>query len=115
MSPALLRLAPCALLAGALLAAPASARDGVNAAIIGGAAAGVLGGVAAGALMNGAQPAPPPPPGYYAPPPPRPVYVEPREVEYARPRRAGPICHFERRRVWLGDGEFTYKRVEVCE
>ncbi|RVU15346.1 hypothetical protein [Methylobacterium oryzihabitans] len=111
------RLGACAALAAAIVTlAPgaASARDNVGAAIIGGAAAGVLGGVAAGALMN-AQPAPPPPPPYYGPPPPRRVYVEePVETVYVRPRR-GPICHFERRKVWLDDESFVYKRVEVCE
>ena len=92
----------------AVAAPSAQARDGINAAILGGAAAGVLGGVAAGAIMNSGPPA-------YGPPPPRPIYVEPREVEYARPRRAGPICHYERRKVWLSDYDFTYRRVEVCE
>ncbi|WP_431311024.1 hypothetical protein [Methylobacterium nigriterrae] len=100
---------------GALLLAAglqgASARDGVNAAILGGVAGGVLGGVAAGAIINGAQPAPPPPPAYR----PRPVYVEEQpEVVYERPRRA-PVCHYERRKVWIDDAEFTYKRVEICE
>ena len=102
-----------AALAAALLSAggqSAFASDGMNAAIIGGAAAGVVGGLAAGALMNGAQPAPPPPPAYR----PRPVYVEEQPVMVVRPRRE-PICHYERRKVWLDEVEFTYKRVEVCE
>ncbi len=90
---------------------PAQARDEVGAAIIGGAAAGILGGVAAGALMNGMQPPPPP---AYGPPPPRRVYVEEPETVIVH-RRRGPICHFERRKVWLDDESFTYKRVEVCE
>ncbi|GJD47513.1 hypothetical protein OPKNFCMD_0221 [Methylobacterium crusticola] len=112
------RLGACAALAAALLvtASPqtASARDNVGAAILGGAAAGVLGGVAAGAIINGAQAAPPPPPAYIVPPPRR-VYVEePTETVIVRPRR-GPVCHFERRKVWLDDESFTYKRVEVCE
>ena len=97
-----------ALLAAALVsAAPASARDGRNGALIGGAAAGIVGGLALGALLNGA---PPPPPR----PPPRPVYVEDEPVYVAPPRR-GPICHYERRKVWLDEVEFTYKTVEVCE
>ncbi|SFV01430.1 hypothetical protein SAMN02799631_03821 [Methylobacterium sp. 174MFSha1.1] len=110
------RLGAGAALVAALFvtAAPqAQARDNVGAAIIGGAAAGVLGGVAAGAIMNGMQPPPPPPPAY-AVPPPRRVYVEEPETVIVRPRR-GPICHFERRKVWLDDESFTYKRVEVCE
>ena len=101
------------LIGGLLLGASlggASARDGRNAALLGGAAAGVIGGVAIGAMMNGAQAEPPPP--VYARP--RPVYVEEAEPVFVRPRRE-PICHMERRKVWLDDVEFTYKRVEVCE
>ncbi|CAO4163578.1 hypothetical protein [Methylorubrum populi] len=103
----------CAVLVGAALlsAAPASARDGRNGALIGGAAAGVIGGLAVGALLNGAAPPPPPPPR------PRPVYVEEEPVYVAPPppRRRGPICHYERRKVWLDDVEFTYRNVEVCD
>jgi hypothetical protein len=97
----------------ATAAAPqaAQARDGVGAAILGGAAAGVLGGVAAGAIINGAQAAPPP---VYVPPPPRRVYVE-EPTETVVVHRRGPVCHFERRKVWLDDESFTYRRVEVCE
>ena len=98
-----------AMLAAALVsAAPASARDGRNGALIGGAAAGVVGGLALGALLNSA---PPPPPG----PAPRPVYVEEGPVYVAPPPRRGPICHYERRKQWLNDIEFTYRNVEVCE
>ena len=97
-----------ALLGAALLsAAPAQARDGRNGALIGGAAAGVIGGLAVGALLNGAAPPPPPPPA-------RRVYVEEEPIYVAPPRR-GPICHYERRKVWLDEVEFTYRRVEVCE
>ncbi|HEV7438670.1 MAG TPA: hypothetical protein VGN94_03450 [Methylobacterium sp.] len=104
-----------ALVGGLLLAAaaPASARDGRNAAIIGGVAAGVLGGVAAGALINGAnQPPPPPPPEYRAR---RVVEEEPVETVVVHRERRGPVCHYERRKVWLDEDDFTYKRVEVCE
>ncbi|KQT50002.1 hypothetical protein ASG52_07950 [Methylobacterium sp. Leaf456] len=98
-----------ALLAAALVStAPASARDGRNGALIGGAAAGVVGGLALGALLNGGGA---PPPG----PAPRPVYVEEGPVYVAPPPRRGPICHYERRKQWLNDIEFTYKNVEVCE
>ena len=45
---------------------------------------------------------------------PRRVVVEEPETIVVRERR-GPICHYERRKEWLGDGEFTYRRVEVCE
>lgn len=98
-----------AALVGAVLltaAGSASARDGRNGALLGGAAIGVLGGVALGAAL-----ASPPPPG----PRPRPVYVEEEAAPvYVAPRR-GPVCHYERRKVWLDEAEFTYKRVEVCE
>ncbi|WP_232631797.1 hypothetical protein [Methylobacterium sp. Leaf118] len=98
-----------ALLAATLVSAgPASARDGRNGALIGGAAAGIVGGLALGALLNNA---PPPPPR----PAPRPVYVEEGPVYVAPPPRRGPICHYERRKVWLNEIEFTYKSIEVCE
>ncbi len=96
-------------LALAIAAAPASARDGQNGAIIGGLAAGVVGGVVGSALVNGAN-NPPPPPEYR----PRRVVVEEPEPVIIRERR-GPICHYERRKVWLDDENFTFKRVEVCE
>ncbi|MCE4223023.1 hypothetical protein HCU64_04605 [Methylobacterium sp. C25] len=84
----------------------ADARDNTGA-VIGGAAAGLLGGVALGAMLNNN-----PPPR----PMPRPVYVEEEAGPvYVAPRPRGPICHYERRKVWLDEGEFTYKRVEVCE
>ncbi|WP_438344540.1 hypothetical protein [Methylorubrum populi] len=105
----LARKGVCASLLGAALlsAAPAQARDGRNGALIGGAAAGVIGGLAVGALLNGAAPPPPPPA--------RRVYVEEEPVYVAPPPRRGPICHYERRKVWLDEVEFTYRRVEVCE
>ena len=94
-----------AALVGALIvtaAGSASARDGRNAALLGGAALGAIGGVALGAAL--ASPPPPPPP-YYRP---RPVYVE----EAPPP---GPVCHYEQRKQWLNEVEFTYRRVQVCE
>lgn len=109
----LARKGVCAALLGTALLSAAqfsvtsvSARDGRNGALIGGAAAGVIGGLAVGALLNGA--APPPPPA-------RRVYVEEEPVYVAPPPRRGPICHYERRKVWLDEVEFTYRRVEVCE
>ncbi|MDP4021601.1 hypothetical protein Q8W71_03110 [Methylobacterium sp. NEAU 140] len=92
----------------AIGAAPAVARDQTGA-IVTGLAAGVVGGVVGSALVNGGNP-PPPPPEYR----PRRVLVEEPETIVVRERR-GPICHYERRKEWLGDGEFTYRRVEVCE
>lgn len=102
--------AGAAALAGCLIlgAAPASARDQTGA-ILGGLAGGVVGGVIGGAIVNGAN-QPPPPPEYR----PRRVYVEEPETVVVRERR-GPVCHYERRKEWLGDGEFTYRRVEICE
>ena len=94
----------------AIATTPASARDGQNGAIIGGLAAGVVGGVVGSALVNGANNPPPPPPEYR----PRRVLVEEPETVVVRERR-GPICHYERRKVWLDDENFTFKRVEVCE
>ena len=97
-----------ATLVGALLlAATGSASAGGAGAVLGGAALGMLGGVALGSALA----APPPPPPYYRP---RPVYVEAPGPVYVRPA-PGPICHFERRKAWLNDIEFTYRRVEVCE
>ena len=94
-----------AALIGALMltaAAPAVARDQTGA-VLGGAALGAIGGLALGAAI--ASP----------PPRPRPVYVEEVQPVYVAPRPRGPVCHYERRKVWLSDEDFTYKRVEVCE
>lgn len=107
----LVRRGACAALVGAVLlgaVAPASAGDRTGA-VLGGAALGMLGGVALGAAL--ASPPPPPyrPRPVYVvapPPPPPPVYV---------PVRRGPVCHFEQRKQWLNEVEFTYRRVEVCE
>ncbi len=92
-------------------AMPASARDGQNGAIIGGLAAGVVGGVVGSALVNGAHNPPPPPPEYR----PRRVLVEDEPETVIVRERRGPICHYERRKVWLDDENFTFKRVQVCE
>jgi hypothetical protein len=96
----------------ALTAVPASARDGRNGAIIGGLAAGVVGGVVGSAIVNNMNNAPPPPPPEYRP---RRVYVEDEPETVVVRERRGPICHYERRKVWLDDENFTFKRVEVCE
>jgi len=91
--------ATAALLAGMVAtAAPAQARDGWNGAIAGGAAAGIIGGLAVGAMLNSH---------------PGPIYVEPEPV-YVGPRYE-PACHFERRRVWIGPYDYTYRRVEICD
>lgn len=93
-------------------ALPASARDGQNGAIIGGLAAGVVGGMVGSAIVNGANNPPPPPPPEYRP---RRVLVEEEPETVIVRERRGPICHYERRKVWLDDENFTFKRVQVCE
>lgn len=92
-------------------AMPATARDGHNGAIIGGLAAGVVGGMVGSAIVNGANNPPPPPPEYR----PRRVVVEDEPETVIVRERRGPICHYERRKVWLDDDNFTFKRVQVCE
>ena len=71
-------------------------------------AAGVIGGIAAGAIIGGAiansgpryyEPAP----VYVEPPPPRVYYEE------------GPVCHVERRRVWVEGYGWRTRRLEVCD
>ncbi|MFC6788687.1 hypothetical protein ACFQE0_03040 [Methylobacterium komagatae] len=101
-------------LAGLLTATsiPASARDGQNGAIIGGLAAGVVGGVVGSAIVNNMNNPPPPPPPEYRP---RRVLVEEEPETVIVRERRGPICHYERRKVWLDDENFTFKRVQVCE
>jgi len=52
-----------------------------------------------------------------------PVYAAPTPV-YAEPPRPpanyyddddDPVCHFERRRVWVEGSGWRHRRVEVCE
>jgi hypothetical protein len=75
-------------------------RGNPGAAIAGGIAGGVLGGLAAGALLHATRP-----PVYAAP---APVYVEPEPVYV-------PTCHIVRRKVWLDDYAYTYRRERVCD
>jgi len=56
---------------------------------------GIAGGVIAGAAIAGAARRP-----YY--------YDEPAYYD-------GPVCHWERRRVYLDDVTYTYRRVRVCD
>lgn len=92
-----------ALLAGAQ---PAAAAQGRNGALIGGLAIGAAG---AAILLNGTRP-------LRAAPPPV-VEVEDEEIIVERPRRVRyvPTCRMERRKVWLDEESYTYRRVEVCE
>jgi hypothetical protein len=81
----------------------AFAANGRNGALIGGLA---VGGVAGALLMNSMRPS------HAAP---RPVMEE--EVLVERPRRVryAPTCQMVRKKVWIDDETYTYKRVEVCE
>jgi hypothetical protein len=79
-------------------------RNNAGEAIAGGVVGGLLGGLAAGAIINSTQPRP-----YYPPvAAPAPVYVEPEPVYV-------PTCHVVRRRVWLDDYAYTYRRERVCD
>jgi MFS family permease len=100
-----------ALGAAALLAAisPAEAqhhpRRHAGQAVAGGVIGGLLGGLAAGAIIGAGRP------GYYHPPvaEPAPVYLAPPEPVYV------PTCHIVRRKVWLDDYAYTFRRERVCE
>jgi hypothetical protein len=75
---------------------------------IGGLAGGLVGGLAAGAIISSTRPAP-----YYAAP--APVYVAPPPV-YAAPEPVyEPTCHIVRKKVWLDDYAWTYRRYRVCD
>ena len=100
MKKSVLALAAAAMLAAALPSAAEARCHGC------GVAAGVVGGLAAGAIIGSAlagqpayaEPAPPPPPRYY--------YDEDGD---------GPICHVERRRVWVDGYGWRHRRIEVCD
>jgi hypothetical protein len=93
MKTSLLALATAGTIAAAAIAAPTAADARCRGC---GVAAGVLGGLAAGAIIGSAVANNPPPP-------PRVYYVDPE-----------PVCHFERRRVWLEGYGYHWRRVEVC-
>lgn len=93
-----------AILAAGLGVAPAEARYGRNAAVGAGIAAGIIGGIAAGAILAQPRRAYGSPVSAYADP----TYVEDEPV-YVR------SCRTIRRRVWLDDATYTYRRVRVCD
>lgn len=99
MKHTIIALAAAGLLATALPASSAQAHCGGC-----GVAAGVVGGLAAGAIIGSAIARP----AYVAPPPP-PAYVE--EPAYVE----GPVCHVERRQVWVDGYGWRTRRFQVCE
>ena len=84
-------------IAAATLAAPTSADARCRGC---GVAAGVIGGLAAGAIIGSAI--------ANSPPPPRVYYVEPGPHD-------GPVCHVERRRVWIEGYGYRWRRFHVCD
>lgn len=102
MKQTIFALAAAGLVAAAM---PSAAQARCDGCAVG---AGVLGGLAAGAIIGGAiansgpryyEPAP----VYVEPPPPRVYYEE------------GPVCHVERRRVWVEGYGWRSRRIEVCD
>jgi hypothetical protein len=76
-------------------------------AVAGGIAGGLLGGLAAGAIISATRA-----PVYAAP---GPVYVDEPPV-YAAPEPVYvPTCHIVRRKVWIDDYAWTFRRERVCE
>lgn len=111
MKKALVATLAVATVGGAMLAGMSNAeaqyyhRRGNGGAV----AAGVIGGIAAGALIAGAaRPAYGYSNSYYAAPAPRYRSYEP--VYYD-----APVCHVERRKVWIDDYRYTVRRVRVCD
>lgn len=104
MKHTIIALAAAGLVAAAVPSSAQARCDGC------GIAAGVVGGLAAGAIIGSALAGPryyEPEPVYVAPPPPPPrrVYIE----------DDGPICHVERRRVWVEGYGWRSRRIEVCD
>jgi len=100
MKHTIIALAAAGLVAAAV---PSAANAGCRGCAVG---AGVIGGLAAGAIIGGAIANSQAAPVYVAPPPP-PRYVE----EYDD----GPVCHTERRRVWVDGYGWRSHRVQVCD
>ncbi len=74
-----------------------------------GVAAGVVGGVAAGAIIGSAIANSAPAPVYIEPAPPPVYYREPAYVE------EGPVCHVEKRRIYVDGVGYRWSREEVCD
>lgn len=106
MKKTLLALGAVTLAAATMPSAAQARCDGC------GVAAGAIGGLAAGAIIGSAIAGGPvyaaPGPVYVAPPPPPPAYYYDDDDD-------GPVCHFERRRVWVEGWGWRHRRVEVCE
>jgi hypothetical protein len=100
MKQTVIALAAAALLAAAL---PSSAQARCHGC---GVAAGVVGGLAAGAIIGSALANSGP---VYAAPPPPPSAV------YYDDGDDGPVCHVERRRVWVEGYGWHHRRIEVCD
>jgi hypothetical protein len=98
MTKTLFALVAAGTIAGATVAAPTSADAGCRGC---GVAAGLVGGLAAGAIIGSAIANSPPPP-------PRVYYVEPQPLY-------GPVCHVQRRRVWIEGFGYRWRRVHVCD
>ena len=107
MKKAILAIAAAATIAAGTLAVPNTAEARCHGC---GVAAGVIGGLAAGAIIGGAIAGGPvyaaPGPVYAAPPPPPSYYYDDDD---------GPVCHIERRRVWVEGWGWRHRRVEVCD
>jgi hypothetical protein len=120
MRHASFRAARLCLAAAVLSAAPLASAEAQHYprrrhghAIAGGIAGGIIGGLAAGAIISSVRPGP-----VYAAPvhaPPAPLYVEPHPV-YAEPEPVYvPTCHIVRKKVWIDDYAWTYRRYRVCD
>lgn len=98
--PAFFGFGGAAILAAVIAtASPVQAAQGRNGALLGGLAVGAVG---AAILLNGTRPL-------------RAAPVVEEEVVYRPAPRYEPVCRMVRRKVWLDEESYTYRRVEVCE